>query len=120
MIEKGKASETCLVISTGLILLFLITGKIVLIYIALGIGLIGIFLKPLARLITIGWFGLAEVLSRIVSTIIMIIVYYLILVPIASIYKMKHKRMLDLKNPSTSMWHEREHQYQKDDLDNVW
>ena len=120
MIDRGKASDTCLVISTGFVILFLITGKIVFIYIAVGIGLTGIFIKPLAKLITKGWLGLAEILSRIVSTIIMTLVYYLILVPIASIYKMKNKRMLDLKNPGTSMWHQREHQCQKDDLDNAW
>lgn len=120
MIDKGKVSDTSLVISTGFVILFLITGKILCIYIAVGIGFTGIFIKPLARSITIGWLGLADVLGRIVSTIFMTMVYYLILVPIASIYKMKNRRMLDLKNPGTSMWHKREHQYQKDDLDNAW
>lgn len=120
MMDKGNVPDTCLVISTGLVVLFLITGNTVFLYIAVGIGFTGIFIKPLAGLITKGWFGLAEVLSRIVSTIIMTVVYYLILVPIALIYKMKNKRMLDLKNPGTSMWHQREHEYRKDDLDHAW
>ena len=54
------------------------------------------------------------------STIIMTIVYYLILVPIAAIYKLSNKKMLDLKNPGASMWQERNHNYQKEDLENVW
>ncbi|MBA7631971.1 hypothetical protein ES703_39511 [subsurface metagenome] len=120
MEDKNKVPETHLVISTGFLIIFLVTGRMLFIYLAAAIGLTGIFIKPLAAIITKGWFGLAMILSKISSTIIMTIVYYLILVPIATIYKLSHKRMLDLKNPGTSLWHTRNHQYQKKDLDNVW
>ena len=120
MREKNKVLETHLVIALGLIILFLIKEKMIFIYLATGIGFIGIFIKPLAQLITKGWFGLAEILSKITSTIIMAVVYYLILVPVATIYKFRNKRMLDLKNPNTTMWHQRDHQYKKSDLDNAW
>lgn len=120
MKDKNKILETHLVIATGFIVIYLLTNKLLFIYLAAGIGVTGVFLKPLANLITKGWFALAEILSKITSTILMTIVFYLILVPIATIYKLSNKRMLDLKNPGTSMWFKREHQYQKEDLDNAW
>lgn len=120
MKEKNKILETHLVIATALVIIFLFKQKMLFIYLAVGIGVTGIFIKPLAELITKGWFGLALFLSKISSTIIMTIVYFLILVPIATIYKLSNKRLLDLKNPGTSMWHKRNHQYDKNDLDNTW
>lgn len=118
--NKNKILETHLVIVTALVIIFLFKEKILFMYLAAGVGVIGILIKPLAKLITKGWFGLAEILSRITSTIIMTIVFYLILVPIATIYKLSNKRMLDLNNPGASLWHQRDHQYQKKDLENPW
>jgi hypothetical protein len=118
--DKSKVLETCLVISTGLIVIFLITGHMIFVYLSVVTGLIGIFIKPLAKLISKGWFGLASILGTITSTVILILVYCLILIPLAIIYKLSNKSTLDLKNPGTSMWHSRDHQYQREDLENVW
>ena len=120
MKQKNKVLETHLVIVTALVIIFLLKEKMVFIYLAAGVGIIGILIIPIAKLITKGWFGLAEILSKITSSLIMTIVFYLILVPIATIYKLSNKRMLDLKNPGSSMWHQRDHHYQKKDLENAW
>lgn len=128
MKEKNRILETHLVIATALIIIFLIKedllkyfdSKMLFVYLAAGLGITGILIKPLASLLTKGWFGLAEILNKVSSTIIMAIVYYLILVPTAAIYKLRNKRLLDLKDSQTSMWHQRDHHYQKDDLENAW
>jgi len=128
IIDRRKIIETHLVIVTALILIFLVKEKfpgpserrMLFIYLAAGIGLTGIFIRPLASLIGKAWFGLADVLSSISSILIMSVVYFLILVPIALIYKLGNKRMLDLKNPGISLWHKRDHEYQKKDLDTLW
>jgi hypothetical protein len=120
MQEKSKIHETHLVIATGLLIIFLRTEEKIFIYLAIAIGLTGIFIKPLALIITKGWFGLASILGKISSTLILTLVYYLILLPVATIYKLTHKRLLDLENPGSSSWHSRDHQFQKGDLDNAW
>lgn len=122
MKEKHKILETHLVITTGLLVVYFLRGKneVLLLYLALGVGLTGIFIKPLAQLITKGWFGLAHILNKVSSTVIMALVYYLILLPIATFYKLSNKRLLDLRDPGDSLWHVRDHQYTKEDLENVW
>jgi hypothetical protein len=120
MRDKNKVLETHLVIATALVIIYLLKENMLFIWLAAGVGITGILIKPLAKLITKGWFGLAEILSKITSSIIMTIVFYLILFPIATIYKLKNQGMLDLKNPDLSLWHERNHQYQKKDMENAW
>ena len=122
MKEKNKILETHLVIATGFLVLYLLRSKeeVILLYLAAGFGLTGIFIKPLAKLITKGWFGLANILNKISSFIIMTLVYFFILLPIARIHKLLNKGHLDVKNPGNSLWHSRDHDYRKEDLENVW
>lgn len=118
--NNSKAFETCLVISTAFLIFFLKTENMLFVYLAIGISAVGILIRPLARLIARGWFALGEMLGKISSTIILSIVYYLILFPVAAIYKLSNRKALHLKNPNTTLWHQREHQYDSEDLKNAW
>ena len=115
-----------MVISTAFLVLYLYgilkhgESKEVFIYLACGIGLSGIIIKPLGRLIAWAWYKLAELLSLVMSKVIMTAVYVLILVPIASLYKLTNKDKLRLKRNNKSRWIIREHKYTADDLKNIW
>lgn len=120
MENKNKIFETHLVIITGLIVIYLLKGQIFILYISLAFAFIGLFVKPLAALITKGWFGLAIVLNKISSTVLLSLVYILILLPISLLFKLRNSKMLNLKNRGNSLWYVRNHDYQKKDLDNIW
>ena len=103
--SKSKIYEALLVISTAFLVLYLYgilkhgESKEIFIYLACGIGLSGIFLKPLGNLIARGWYKLAELLSLVMSKVIMAAVYIFILVPVATLYRLTTKDKLKLNLP---------------------
>ncbi len=124
--SKSKIYEALLVISTAFLVLYLYgiikhgESKELFIYLACGIGLSGIFLKPLGKLIAQGWYKLAELLSFVMSKVIMAVVFMFILVPVALLYRLTKNDKLILKRNSESKWVNREHLYKADDLKNIW
>ena len=124
--SKSKIYEAILVISTALLVIYLFgvlkngTSREIYIYLACGIGLAGIFIKPLGKLIAWCWYKIADILNFIMSKVIMAVIYMVILVPVATLYKLTKKDKLMLKRSSKTKWISREHQYSGDDLKNIW
>lgn len=124
--SKSKIYEALLVISTAFLVIYLYgilkhgESKEVFIYLACGIGLSGVILKPLGKLIARGWYKLAELLSLVMSKVIMAVVYIFVLVPVATLYRLTKNDKLRLRRGPESKWIKREHQYTADDLKNIW
>ncbi len=124
--SKSKIYEALLVISTAFLVIYLYgilkhsESKEVFIYLACGIGLSGVILKPLGKLIARGWYKLAELLSLVMSKVIMAVVYIFVLVPVATLYRLTKNDKLRLRKGPESKWIKREHQYTADDLKNIW
>lgn len=124
--SKRKIIEALLVISTAFLVLYLFglikhgESKEIFIYMACGIGICGIFIKPLARLIAWAWYKLADLLSLLMSKIIMTLVFIVVLVPIATLYKLMNKDKMGLRRSGNSKWLERNHLYTPEDLKNIW
>jgi hypothetical protein len=124
--SKTKIYEALLVISTAFLVIYLYgllkhgESKELFIYIACGIGMSGIFIKPLGKLIAQAWYKLADALSLFMSKIIMSVVFILVLTPIALLYRLSKKDRLSLNRKNESRWISREHHYTSDDLKNIW
>lgn len=125
--SKEKVYEALLVIATALLVIYLIgiirydVSRPILIYIACGVGLSGVLIKPLGRLIAEGWFKLADVLSFVMSKVVMSVVYIVILVPIALLYRLIKTDKLFLKKAAqNTTWTERKIDYSSNDLKNIW
>ncbi len=118
--DKSKTLETSLVLTTGFLLIYLITGNKVFLYLAFAFGITGIFIKPLAKYIAIVWFKLADVLNYIISKIILGTLFFVVLFPISVLYKISNKDKLRLKRSKSSMWIERNKKYSSADLENIW
>jgi hypothetical protein len=117
---KEKAVETCLVISTGLLVLYFVLHMKVFIPLAVLIGAIGIFIKPLAVLIATLWIKLGELMGFISSKIILTVAFFVFLLPIATLYRLIKKDALGLKNTKASYWTNRQVNFSPKDLDNIW
>ncbi|HSM49731.1 MAG TPA: SxtJ family membrane protein [Draconibacterium sp.] len=118
--ERTKVLETGLVLTTAFLVIYLLTGNYVFLYLALTVGISGIFVKPLAKYIAMAWFKLAEVLNFIVSKIILGVLFFVILFPIAVLYKISNTDKLGLRRSGKSGWVERTHDYTAQDLTNIW
>jgi hypothetical protein len=113
--------ETVCVISTGLLALYFIFKVNILLFVAFGLLLAGLLSHLFARLITKLWYKLAEMLGYISSRILMTVVYYLVLFPLAMLYRLFNKDPLSLKKrPGQSLFNEREHVYTAKDFEHPW
>ena len=100
--------KTLLTISTGLIAVSWYYSYDWLLIAALVIGAVGIFSHTLSRQVERGWFGLAQMLGLIVPNILLSLVFFFILSPIALLSRIGKKNPLNLKNDKDSTFTERQ------------
>lgn len=99
---KTNPDRTVLTIATGFILLSVLTSAPWLLYAALGVGLAGVFSGRLAAGIDYLWMKLAWLLGKIVPNLMLGLVYFLLLTPLALLSRVFRKTdPLILKNPGT-------------------
>ncbi len=113
--------KTILVIVTGLLIIAWIFDIPLLGKIALFIGAVSIFIPPAARWIEWAWLKLALGLGWVNSRILLSLIYFLFLLPIAWVSRLFTKDPLQLKkNSGPSLFIIRDHLYTGKDLENIW
>lgn len=108
--------KTQLVIVVGLLVIAAILQSETPVYIALGIGLICLIFKTAGDWIVWGWYKLAELLSRVVNPVVLGLVYFIFISPIALLFRAFGNDPLELKRPKGSLYEVREKKFEKDDL----
>jgi hypothetical protein len=113
--------KTILVIVTGLLAIALIFHIPVLTKISLVIGIVSVFIPAFAKGIEWLWMKLALGLGWINSRILLSIIFFIFLLPIAWVSKIFRKDPLLIRgNKYTSLFTTRNHLYTKKDLENIW
>lgn len=116
--EKVKAQ---LVIVTGLVVLYFVFKSPWWLYAAAAVGLLSIAIPVVGDLIVKAWFKVAEILGNINGKIILSVMFFVFLWPIAMLYRLSTKNPLAIKRTNDpSFYTERNHQYSKDDLEQTW
>lgn len=111
--------KTQLVIVTGLLVIAAIFDTEIPVYLALIAGLLS-FIPPVGNRMVWGWYKLAEGLGWFNSRVLLSLVYYLIVTPIALLFRLFGNDPLLLKDKKGSMYNFREHTYTKEDIENPW
>lgn len=114
--------ETLGVLSAFFLILSIIAHRQAFVYVALALLAIALFVKPLAAAISRVWLKFAEVIGSFNSKVILSLVFYVFLTPLAFVYRMFTKDPLLLKSDrnSVSIFSERNHSYTPADLDKMW
>jgi hypothetical protein len=113
--------KTILVIVIGLITLSLVFKAPIIAKIAFGIGVASILFPFAAKWIEWAWFKIALALGWINTRILLTLVYFIFLLPIAWLSRLFTKDPLKLKeNNVQSLYVTRDHLYTKEDLENIW
>jgi hypothetical protein len=120
--QHSSELETLGVLSLFFLILNLITHRQMFVYVALALLLVALFVKPLAKIISRAWMKFAEVLGAFNSTLILSLVFFLFLTPLAVLYRMFNKNSLNLKpgQETESLFVTREHVYSKADFEKMW
>jgi hypothetical protein len=120
-VQSQDRYKTILVIVTGLLAIGWIFDVPVLWKIAVLIGAISIFIPAAARAIEWVWFKLALGLGWVNSRILLSVIYFIFLLPIAWISRLFTKDPLSLKKEKRStLFVTRDHLYTGKDLENIW
>jgi hypothetical protein len=120
-VQAQDRYKTILVIVTGLLTLSLIFQLAWLTKVTVIIGVVAIFIPAAAKGIEWAWLKLATFLGWINSRILLSIVYFLFLMPLAWVSRLFTKDPLVLRKRKTaSLFVTRNHLYTKKDLENIW
>ncbi len=122
-ITREKSLEAALVICTGLLVLYWFFDNLYFLITATAIGVVALLSPFLAGKIAWLWYKLAEILGRINGFIILTVLFFLFLTPLAWLSKFFKKDGLQLKrktDPEDSYFIERNHTFSKKDLENLW
>ena len=116
-----KETITLIIIIAGFLLLSFFLKNYWPVAIVTGICLPGFFIPAWAALIHKAWMGLAHVLGWINTRIILFVVFYLILTPVAFFTRLAGKLSFKKQNKnSDTLFINRGHIYGKTDLENPW
>lgn len=129
-LNREKEIETILTICVGLVFIFLISErqllagshKKALLSVAVILGLIGMFSKKLTALIAMGWMKLSELLGAVMPKVILSLVFFFFLFPLALLMRLfSGKNLLQLKRSNeASYYFTRNHKYTAKDLEQTW
>ena len=118
---KSDPVKTCLTISVGFLVVYLITKAQWPLTVALVVGLIGMLSGFLAKKVDWLWMQLARALSFIVPNILLSAVFYLFLFPVALLARLFGKSdPLLLKNSKSSTYKAENKVFEKESFENPW
>jgi hypothetical protein len=121
MLSRAKKLESILVITLGLVVLYLVFKSFLFLILALVLGVLSLASDFLLTHITWAWSKLATFLGHLNGLILLSAVYYLILCPIAYLYRLRHPDALQLKKKNTGTYFTtRNHHYTGKDMENMW
>lgn len=112
---------TLLVITLGFVVINLLTNEKWALYVAAGTGLAGLLFPGLREWIHILWYRLAHLLGLVVPNILLSIVFFFILFPLALLSRFFGEGdPLKLKNKKASFFKENVRTFKPGDLENPW
>lgn len=118
---RALVLETFAVLTLFSLILQQFMGQRLLAWLAILLLSVALFAKQAALLVTGWWLGLAAKVTAFNNRILLGAVFYLVLAPVAAVYKLFNKDPLELKwHHRETYYAERNHTYQKSDLEKMW
>ena len=118
--KKDTSKSTMLVISMGFLVLYLLFSWQWAVIVSLVVGLLGIVSSALSKKIELAWMKLARILSYIIPSILLGIVFYLFLFPLSLLSKLFTKDTLMLSNKYNTYFVNVEKAFDKRSMEKIW
>jgi hypothetical protein len=120
--NRVKVLETTLVLILALGVIYWKFNGHSGVLIAAGIlGIIGLFVPVLAEKIHWLWMKLAEGIGYVMSKVILTIIFFIFLIPLAFAARLTRKNNhIKMKKDKTTYFKERNFTYTKESLENIW
>lgn len=119
--QKTNPTETTLVIILIFLLIYLVSNQELALYAALTVGILGLLFTSVVKALHNFLTCLSLVLGGIVSNILLTIVFFCVLTPLALLAKVfGDKDPLDLRNEEASFFKERNEEIDKEFFKKPW
>ena len=119
--KNSNSTKTVLVISIGFSVIFLLFSFKWALYTAIVIGVLGIISNKICDIIDYLWMKLASLLGLIVPNILLSLIFYLFLFPLAILSRIsRSKNALQLKNIKETTWIEKTKVNEKHSFEKMW
>jgi cytochrome c oxidase subunit IV len=118
--KKETSKSTVFVISMGFLVLHFIFTWHWAVIVSLAFGTAGIISDTLSRKIEWAWMKLARILSYIIPSILLGIIFYLILFPLSFISKFFTKDPLMLSKNYNTYFVKIENKFDKKNMEKIW
>ena len=115
-----KSLKTLFVLCAGLIILGFLFRTRWLLFLSLALFIPGILVPPAGKGIARAWLKLSEILGWFTSRILLTLLYYCLLFPVAVLSRLFSPDRLALKKGQETLFHIRNHLHEKKDLVNPW
>jgi len=114
--------ETLTVLAAVLLVLNVFFHHQLFVYGAILLLVTGLFIRPLASMVTKAWLKFSCLLGAINTKIILSLVFFLILTPLAYLFRLFNENPLQLarKSKNQSLYHDRNYKYAKADFEKMW
>ena len=122
-INRKKSLEAALAIATGFAVVYYFTEIKALLLVAIVVGAVGLLSDFLSAKVAWLWFKLAELLGRVNGFILLSLLFFVLLTPLAWLMKLFKKDNLKLRkrdSTNASYYTERNHDYSAKDIENPW
>lgn len=117
---NSNKHRTVLTILVGFLILYFIFNLKIFVYLSLLVGLVSLISNYLMGWIVLIWTKLAEGLGWVNSRILLTIIFFVFLVPIAFISRLFSNKSMTKKPDNNSFYQTRNHTYTSSDLENIW
>jgi hypothetical protein len=118
--KSERALETLLVLAGGLIVLYWIYNKKIFLFTSILLILVGVLSPWLSQKISWLWLKFSEILGMIIPKVILVLLFFVFLLPLSVLYRLFKKDPLRLKRKNNSCFNERNHSYTAKDMENMW
>jgi hypothetical protein len=120
-VQNQDRYKTILVIVTGFLVISRIFKADLFALAAVVIGISAVFIPLVAKGLEWIWLKIAHVLGWVNSKILLSLIFFIFLLPIAWLSRLFTKDPLKLKGRQfRSMYTDRNHLYAREDLENIW
>jgi hypothetical protein len=119
---REKNMETIAVLAAACIVAFLLFNHKIFLFLSLAFLATGIISKSLTARISALWLKFSHIIGNFNSKIILALVFYVFLTPIALLFRMFSKNPLYLRKDGSikSYYHDRNHALDKEDFEKTW
>jgi hypothetical protein len=118
---RVQVLESCTLLALVVLLAYLVLHRPLFLYLAVAMLGLPLVAGPLATAVVGWWLKLSELLAAINSTIILCLVFFGVLTPLAFVYRLFNRDPLRLRwDSSASYYVERNHTFSSSDLEKLW